>query len=62
MDSTEVVVEELDVAAGDLDRSRAVAENALEAKDVAAVREEHAGEGVAQNVRRAPGLEAGPPG
>lgn len=50
MDGPQVVVEEIDVAAGDLEGSRAVAQDALEAEQVAAVLEEDPGEGVAQDV------------
>jgi hypothetical protein len=36
MDGSQVVVEQIDVAAGDLQRARAVAKDALEAEHVAA--------------------------
>jgi hypothetical protein len=46
MDGAEIVVQEINISTGDLDRSWAVAEDPLEAEDVAAVRQEGAGEGV----------------
>ena len=53
MDRPQVVVEQLDVPARDLERRRAVAEDPLEGEDVAAVRKEGSREGVAEDVRRA---------
>ena len=44
---------EVEVAAGDLQRPRRMAQDALQAEHVAAVAQEAAGEGVAQDVRRA---------
>ena len=49
MHGSKILVKQIDVAARDLDRSRAVAEDALEAEDVAAVRQERARERVAQH-------------
>ena len=56
----QVFVEEFDVALGDSERGRTVAEDALQAEDVPAIRQEGAGEGVAQDVWRAADLQAGP--
>lgn len=53
MDGAQVVVVEVEVAAGDLQRARRMAEDALQAEHVAAVAQEAAREGVAQDVRRA---------
>ncbi len=58
MHGAEIVVEQLDVSPGHLDRSWAVAEDALKAEDVAAVRQEGARERMAQHVGRATGLDA----
>ena len=62
VDLPQVVVEEVDVPAGDLERRRAVAEDALQAEHVAAVLEERAGKRVPQDVRRAADREVGPRG
>ena len=61
MDCPNVLIQEVDVSARDLDRARAVPEDALEAEDVATVGQERSRERVAQDVGRAAGLDAGPP-
>ena len=58
MDSSKVVVQKINISARYLDRSRAVAEDALEAEDVATVRQEGAREGVPQDVGRTSALDA----
>ena len=61
MDGSQILVEQIDVAARDLDGARAVPEDALEAEDVAAVGQERTREGMAQDVWGAAGLDACPP-
>jgi hypothetical protein len=51
---TEIVVEEVDVAPGDLQRRRTVTQDALQAEYVAAVCQEPTRKRVAKHVRRAP--------
>ena len=53
MDGPDVIVEQLHVAACDLKRRRAVAEDPLEGEDVPAVRQEGSGEAVTQDMWRA---------
>jgi hypothetical protein len=53
MRSTNVVIEQPDIAASDLKRRRTVAEDPLEGEDVAAVRKESPREAVPQDVRGA---------
>lgn len=50
MHGAEIVVEQFDVPPGHLDRSWAVAKDALEAEDIAAIGQEGAGECVAEDV------------
>ena len=57
MHGSEVIVQQFDVAARDLDRRWTVAEDPLEAEDVATVHQEGSGERVAQDVRRTAGLQ-----
>lgn len=56
----EVIVNESDIPASDLDRRRTVAEDALKAEYIAAVREERPRKRVAQDVRRAACLQPRP--
>lgn len=51
---TEIVVEEVDVAPGDLQRRRTVTQDPLQAEYVAAVCQEPTRKRVAKHVRRAP--------
>ena len=51
MDRSKVVVEEINVAAGNLDRRRTVPQDPLEAEEIAAVHEERPRERMAQDVR-----------
>ena len=61
MDGSKVIVEQVDVSACDLNRARAVPQDALEAEHVPAVHQEGARERVAQHVRRAACFDACPP-
>ena len=54
MDGPDVIVEELHVAAGDLKRRRAVAEDSLKREDVPTVCQKGAGEAMTQDVWGAP--------
>ena len=54
MDGPDVIIEQLHVAACDLKRRRAVAEDPLEGENVPAVRQERPGEAVTQDMWRAP--------
>ncbi len=58
MDSPQVVVQQGDIAARDLDRRRTVPEDPLEAEHVATIAEERPGERVAQDVGRTERLQA----
>jgi len=57
VNGAQVVVNEFDVSASDLDRSRAVSEDALQAEDIATVDQESAGECEAEEMGRAARLD-----
>lgn len=59
MNGAQVVVKEVNVATRHLERRRAVAEDALQGENIAAIREERSGEGVPQDMRRAASGQAG---
>ena len=46
----QVLIEELNVAASDVERCRAMSENPLQTEDIAAVGQERSGERVSQHV------------
>jgi len=58
MDRSEIIVQQGDVTPSDLDRRRAVAQDALQAEDIAPVCKERPGECVAQYVGRAARLQS----
>lgn len=59
LDNAQVVVQQIDIASGDLYRSAAMTEDSLEAENITAVGQKRACERVAQHVGTAARLDAG---